>query len=42
MEMRAKQLAELREKLIDAEGLVAYWKKYSGKIEASLQRGEGT
>ena len=41
MEMRAKQLAELREKLIDAEGLVAYWKKYSEKIEARTPTGRG-
>ena len=33
-------IADLREKLAAAEGQVAYWKEYSGKIEAALQRGD--
>ena len=40
-EDRTKQLAEVRAKLIDAEGQTAWWKEYGQSIEAALQRGEG-
>ena len=40
VEDRAKQIAELREKLVTAEGQVAYYKQYAAKLEEALQRGD--
>ena len=42
METQAATLADLRAKLTESEGNVAYWKTYSGEIAEALQRGEGT
>ena len=40
VEDRAKQIEDLREKLVTAEGQVAYYKQYAAKLEEALQRGD--